>query len=75
MVVHMVTLVTMAMVTVAPPAPYKPHHLVVLPPEETIEDLRDISNAQPTTLEEKPVVESVAFDSAANRKIDARRGQ
>ena len=40
MVVHMVTLVTMAMVTVPDAVPYKAQHLVVAPPEEQ-NDRRD----------------------------------
>lgn len=44
MVVHMVTLVTMAMVVVPEPVAYKAQHLVVAPPEEnTIEEVMEIS--------------------------------
>jgi hypothetical protein len=65
MVVHMVSLVTMAMVTVPAPVPYKPHSFVVTPPEEAIEEVWETLNIQPTTLEEKPGVDSMVFDSAA----------
>jgi hypothetical protein len=42
MVVHTVTLVTMAMITVPDPVPYKAQHLVVMPPEEEkVEDIRE----------------------------------
>jgi hypothetical protein len=56
MVVHMVTLVTMAMVAVPNAVPYKAQHLVVAPPEEqTIEEIMEISDKQPETLDEEEV--------------------
>ena len=46
-VVHMVTLVTMAMVTTAQPLPYKAQHLVVqAPEEEKVEDLLDVAETR-----------------------------
>ncbi len=44
MFIHMVTLVTMAMITVPEPVPYKAQHLVVAPPEEQkIEEIKEIA--------------------------------
>lgn len=64
MVVHMATLVTMALITVQQPTLYKPQHLLVTPPEEEkIEEIKDASTDQPTTLDENQTAQSVAFDS------------
>ena len=70
MVVHMVTLVTMAMVTVPQPVLYKSNHLLVTPPpvEEKIEEVKEANNEKPTTLEENAVTESVAFDSKVEQE-------
>lgn len=63
MVVHMVTLVTMAMVTVSEPTIYVPRQLTVTPPEEKVEEVVDLNDKLPTTLEERNIaVESVAME-------------
>ena len=63
MVVHMVTLVTMAMVTVAGPVKYTPQHLIITPPEEKIEEVVDVdklpTRLEPTaTIIEPPVIDA-----------------
>ena len=64
MVVHMLTLVTMAMVTLQEPVAYKAQHLLVTPPEEEkIEEIKDTNTDQPTTLDENMAAESLSFDS------------
>jgi len=64
MVVHMVTLVTMAMVAVPDTVPYKAQHLVVAPPDEQqIEEVKEISDKQPESLEENSETEMVAVES------------
>lgn len=64
MVVHMLTLVTMAMVTLQEPVTYKAQHLIVTPPEEEkIEEIKDASTDQPTTLDENQTAEALSFDS------------
>jgi len=66
MVVHMVTLVTMAMVTVSEPVPYKAHRLIVTPPkkEKKIEEVLEvITKKQPATLEENVPIEVKAPDT------------
>ncbi len=64
MVVHMVTLVTMAMVTVSEPLPYEPQHLIVTPPEEKEEKIVDaVVDKLPTTLDENSVVETPPLES------------
>ena len=64
MLVHMVTLVTMALVTVADPVLYKTQHLIVTPPEEEkIEEIKQLDNDQPTTLDEYASLGAVAFES------------
>jgi hypothetical protein len=70
MVVHMVTLVTMAMVVVPNTAPCSPQHLVVAPNEEQrIEEVREISDRQPETLDEtcEPEIVAVAADVAQEK--------
>jgi hypothetical protein len=64
MVVHMVTLVTMAMVAVPASAPCKAKHILVAPPEEQqIEEFQDFSDRQPSTLDETPEADVVTIDS------------
>ena len=65
MVVHMVTLVTMAMITVPEPAPYKPQHLIVSRPEKKkeAEKVQEIKDVVPQTLKETEVVETSVFDT------------
>ncbi|MBN1395450.1 MAG: terpene cyclase/mutase family protein [Pirellulales bacterium] len=64
MVVHMVTLVTMAMVTVSEPVPYKPQHLIVTPPPEKkeVEEIVDVPDDQPDRLDDAAVFEVEALD-------------
>jgi hypothetical protein len=67
-VVHMVTLVTMAMVTMPDPVSYKARQLIVTPPEEEkLEQIKEAKNEQPTSVNEgKPdgkALEAVAFES------------
>jgi hypothetical protein len=72
MVVHMVTLVTMAMVTVPDAVPYKAQHLVVSPPEEQqIEEVKDISDKQPDTLDESSETETVMIDTSVSQETVA----
>jgi hypothetical protein len=70
--VHMVTLVTMAVVTIPDPVTYKAQHLIVTPPEEEkVEEIKEVSSDQPTTLDENASVEAVAFEAGADReKVD-----
>jgi hypothetical protein len=65
MVVHMVTLVTMAMVTTTPAVPYKAPHLVVHPQdEEKAEELVDSNDSLlPTAADDKASIEATAFQS------------
>jgi hypothetical protein len=64
MVVHMVTFVTMAMVAVPDAVPYKAQHLVVAPPEEqTIEEIMEVSDQQPETLEDETSPQTVLIES------------
>ena len=63
MVVHMVTLVAMAMVTVSEPVTYRPQHLIVTPPEKKVEKIEDVDDKSPTTLDENAVIETVDLDS------------
>lgn len=64
MVVHMVTLVTMAMVTVSEPIPYKPQHLIVtLPEKKVIEKIQEVvPNDIPDSLDENLIAELVNPD-------------
>ncbi|MBU4273591.1 MAG: terpene cyclase/mutase family protein [Planctomycetes bacterium] len=68
MVVHMVTLVTMAMVTVSEPVQYKPQHLIVTPPEKKVEKIVDVADKLPTTLDESVVVEKTSLDSKVEQE-------
>jgi hypothetical protein len=64
MVVHMVTLVTMAIVVAPENVPHKVQHVVVAPPEEQqVEEVKDISDRQPETLDETPETEIMVIDS------------
>jgi hypothetical protein len=64
MMVHMVTLVTMALVTVPNPVLYKTQQLLVTPPEEEkIEDIKKTDNEPPTTLDENATMGAAAFES------------
>jgi hypothetical protein len=64
MVVHMVTFVTMAMVAVPDSVPYKAQHLVVAPPEEqAIEEIMEVSDQQPETLEEDASPQTIVVES------------
>lgn len=64
MVVHMATLVTMAMVTVAEPASYVAQQLLVTPPaEEVIEDIAEFDGTMPTTLDDSISSEALTFAS------------
>ena len=75
MVVHMVTLVTMAMVTTAQPLPYRAQHLVVTPPEdEKVEDLLDVAETLPTALDEKAPVDTTAFVSKIEQRGTSIQG-
>jgi hypothetical protein len=68
MVVHMVTLVTMALVTVPNPVLYKTQHLLVTPPEEEkVEEIKQVENEQPTTLEENQMMAAATFESKIER--------
>ncbi len=71
MVVHMLTLVTMAMVAVPDPVLYKSQHLIVTPPEEEkLEEIREIDSNQPTTLDETASsLESVAFNASLEEEM------
>jgi len=63
MVVHMVTLVTMAIVAVPDAVPSKMQHLVVAPPEEQqVEEVMEISDKQPETLDENSETETVTVE-------------
>jgi hypothetical protein len=66
MLIHMVTLISMAMVAVPDPPVNKAQHLTVTPPtEEKLEEPKEAaSNDQPTTLDEIESQEPVTFDSA-----------
>lgn len=71
MVIHMMTLVAMAMVAVPEPAPAKAQHLIVTPPEEqkVEEEVKEVENEQPTSLlDEETSVESVAFESTVEQE-------
>lgn len=69
MIVHMLTLITMALVTVQEPTSYKAQHLIVTPPEEEkLEELVDSNTEQPTTLDENQRPESLAFDSRVEQE-------
>jgi hypothetical protein len=71
MVVHMVTLVTMAMVAVPDTLPCKAKHIIVAPPEEQqVEEVQDFSDRQPATLDETSEAEIVTIDS-----LDSNVGQ
>jgi hypothetical protein len=71
MVVHMVTLVTMAMVAVPDTVPCKAKHIIVAPPEEQqVEEVQDFSDRQPETLDENIGAEFVMIDA-----IDSNVGQ
>ncbi len=64
MVVHMVTLVTMAMVAVPDNVPCKAKHIIVAPPEEQqVEEVQDFCDRQPATLDETAEAEVVTLDS------------
>ena len=64
MVVHMVSLVTMAIVIVPETVPYKAQHLMVVPPEEqAIEEVMEISDKQPETLDDDTETQTVIVDS------------
>ena len=72
MVVHMVTLVTMAIVVVPSTIPHNAQHLVVAPPEQQqIEVVKDISDRQPDTLDETPETEILAMDSNVDQEAVA----
>ncbi len=64
MVVHMVTLVTMAMVTVSGPVKYTPQHLIIEPPKEKVEEVAEVVDKPPETLDptaaavDPPVIDS-----------------
>ena len=77
MVVHMVTLVTMAMVAVPDTVPYRAQHLVVVPPmEQKIEEIKDIADKQPETLDDSLQTESLMLDSKiAQEKVVVRTGR
>jgi hypothetical protein len=71
MVVHMVTLVTMAMVAVPNTIPCKAKHIIVAPPQEQqVEEIQDFSDKQPETLDESSEAEMVMVES-----IDSNVGQ
>ncbi len=71
MVVHMVTLVTMAMVAIPDTVPSKTKHIIVAPPEQQqVEEVQDFSDKQPLTLDDTSEAEIVAFDS-----LDSNVGQ
>jgi hypothetical protein len=62
MVVHMVTLVTMA--PVPNPVVYKAQHLIVTPPEEEkVKEINPAESEQPTTLEENQLMAAATFES------------
>ena len=67
MVVHMVTLVTMAMVAVPASLPGKAKHIVVAPPEQQqVDDAQDFYDRQPETLDEDcepPIVMADSIDA------------
>ena len=64
MVVHMVSLVTMAIVVVPETVPDMPQHLVVAPAEEqNFEEVMEISDKQPETLDEDTETQTVIVDS------------
>jgi hypothetical protein len=64
MVIHMVTLVTMTMVAVPEPTPYKATQLTVTPTkEEKVEEIKEVNSDQPTSLDESTSLEAVAFES------------
>jgi hypothetical protein len=63
MVVHMVTLVTMAMVSVSEPIQYKPHQLLVTPPQRKVEEMVEVPEKPPTTLEENMAPAMVDLES------------
>lgn len=70
MLVHMVTLVTMAMVTVSEPIPYTPQHLMVTPPEKkkTEQVIEVIDNTMPTSLDDTSVAENlVEIDKSSDQ--------
>jgi hypothetical protein len=72
MVVHMVTLVTMAIVVVPNGVPHNAQHIVVAPPEEQqIEEVKDISDRQPDTLDETPETEILVIDSNVDQEAVA----
>ncbi len=69
MVVHMVTLVTMAIVVVPDAVPHNAQHVVVAPPaEEQIEEVKDISDRQPETLDDNSEPEIVVIDSNVDQE-------
>ncbi|NLF07468.1 MAG: terpene cyclase/mutase family protein [Pirellulaceae bacterium] len=68
MVVHMVTLVTMAMITVSEPVPYKPQHLIVTPPEKKkVEKPLEVEDDKPKTLDDTSIAELVTMDTHADQ--------
>lgn len=83
MFIHMVTLVTMAMITVPDPVPYKPQQLIVAPPEEEkIEEIKEIAEETDKPVEkpspppekgsnvESLVLDNPQFDSENVSPID-----
>jgi hypothetical protein len=71
MVVHMVTLVTMAMVAVPDAAPCRVKHVIVAPPDEQqVEEVQDFSDRQPETLDEICEADITMLDS-----LDSNVGQ
>ena len=69
MLVHMVTLVTMAMVTVSEPIPYKAQHLMVTPPEKkkTEQVIETIDNTMPRTLDDTSLTEDLVDKPTAEQ--------
>ncbi len=69
MLVHMVTLVGMAMVTVPDPVTYKTQQLLATPPEEEkIEEIKPVDSEQPQTLDEDATLGAAAFESSIERE-------
>ena len=70
MVIHMVTLVTMTMVAVPDPVPYKATQLTVTPrQEEKVEEIKEAEHDQPTTLDENTVARGRGL------RIEGRTGE